>query len=409
MIYFAQLTDSEIIKHLTALIFWVGGFMSAPIVFMATMGIFRNLAGMGQSLTGKLGGKIREPGRKERERYKGFRRANTEMRRNIAAERRVAVGAAGSVFTRRGRAARSATGTAMDQQLTQRQAEQAIQDAAYTWKNDGDLNYEYVRARGDVNQLRRNGVSEENIQRMLMMENKYGRRAMLEAAHTQAIVGKAGAYGPGNEEAVWHDAAAIAGDDDHALASIVARGRSAALAAGWGSVGGGSFTGTMSFARGGSLDVYRDDVIDSTGASTLFHPSMTDQSIQQISQRLAERALEARQAVTTAATPEAREAARRAYGQRLADIANAYDQMRALPGRKGDIAADQMLGVGVVEDGITIRDSLEMVRSDKDRRNAFSMGYHEKRYEYGSERAERESRPTTPTDIGAGPTTNADT
>lgn len=48
------------------LVLWTGGYLAAPLVFMATLGVFRNLAGMGTGSIKKLSGKMREPGAKRR-------------------------------------------------------------------------------------------------------------------------------------------------------------------------------------------------------------------------------------------------------------------------------------------------------------------------------------------------------
>jgi hypothetical protein len=57
---------SEIVKVVAVIIMWTGGYLAAPLIFMATLGVFRNLTGMGTGSIKALSGKMRQSGREKR-------------------------------------------------------------------------------------------------------------------------------------------------------------------------------------------------------------------------------------------------------------------------------------------------------------------------------------------------------
>lgn len=416
LVYLAQITDdvsnTYFIKGLMAVVFWIGGFAAAPVIFMATMGIFRNITGMSSSFSKGLRGKMMSRGNAGRERgYKNWK-GDKLAAKELLSERRGARYGAGTLRTRAGRAARRAA----TQQITQVHQDALGKDTSYTFQGDGDLNRVIAETRsaaemqqaieaaaGDSNhylhkKYYRNGVLDrsqmlEDIGRAENLRKKYGTKALRSAAFVNAISGKG--YKAHEQDLIWKQAADIAGGDDHALASLVAGGRSAAMGAGYGSAGGASFATTMQYAKGEkSREEFMDSVIDSTGPGSLFHPSMSDDSLREVSQRMVDRLSAARQNIDTAATPEARAAAEVVYKRRLADVANAYEQMRGISGAKGDVVADTMMGAGIVADGQTVREAVESVRTDRD--------FLDRRQELTAR--ERQSRDgITPPDPGAGP------
>ena len=413
-----NIADTYLIKGLMAVIFWIGGFAAAPIIFMATMGIFRNITGMSSGISKQLRGKMMARGAAGRER--GFKswKADKDMKRELTSQRRGAIYSSGSRFTRSGRAARSAT----RQQITQQHQEAVTKDGAYTFQGDGDLNRLIAETRSGAQmqqaiEAAKNDSSHylhkkyytqdasgnailnrtqmlEDIGRAENLRNKYGTDSLRSAAFVNAISGKG--YKAHEQELMWAQAADIAGGDDHALANLVAGGRSAAMNAGYASAGAASFATTMQYAKGEiDKDKFMDSVIDSAGPGSLFHPSMSNESLQQVSQRMVDRLTTARQSIDTAATPEARAAAEVVYKRRLADVANAYEQMRGISGAKGDVVADTMMGAGIVADGQTVRQAVEAVRSDRD--------FLDRRQELTArERQDREV--ITPPDLSSGPT-----
>ncbi len=56
----------DIVRVLAVIILWAGGYLAAPLVFMATMGVFRNIVGMGTGPIKALSGKMRAPGQQRR-------------------------------------------------------------------------------------------------------------------------------------------------------------------------------------------------------------------------------------------------------------------------------------------------------------------------------------------------------
>lgn len=61
-----QSTITEIVQLIGVVIIWSGGYLAAPLLFMATLGVFRNLAGIGSGPLKKLSGKLTQPGRERR-------------------------------------------------------------------------------------------------------------------------------------------------------------------------------------------------------------------------------------------------------------------------------------------------------------------------------------------------------
>lgn len=57
---------SEIVKVISVVILWAGGYLAAPLIFVATLGVFRNIAGMGTGSIKALSSRMRQPGRERR-------------------------------------------------------------------------------------------------------------------------------------------------------------------------------------------------------------------------------------------------------------------------------------------------------------------------------------------------------
>lgn len=386
-----DLSNTYFMKGLMAVIFWIGGFAAAPVIFMATMGIFRNITGMSSGLSKGLRGKMMARGNAGRER--GFKawKADKDTKRELTAQRRGAIYGAGNRLTRSGRAATRAT----RQQITQSHAEAVGKDAMNTFQGDGELNRLITETRSaagmqqaieaakdnkdhylhkkyysqDANGnaiLNRNQMFED-IGRAEGLRNKYGTDALRSAAFVNAISGKG--YKAHEQDLIWSQAADVAGGDDHALASLVAGGRSAAMNAGYGSAGGASFGATMAYAKSNQTAAdkaeFMDSVIDSSGPGSLFHPSMSEDSLREVSQHMVTRMHQSGQKINSATNPEDRAKALKDYKRRVADIANAYEQMRGISGAKGDVVAETMMGVQT-GDGRTIRKTVDDMRQDSE-------------------------------------------
>lgn len=56
----------DIVNLVATILLWTIGYLAAPIVFVATLGVFRNLAGMGTGVFKGLSGKMRQPGAQRR-------------------------------------------------------------------------------------------------------------------------------------------------------------------------------------------------------------------------------------------------------------------------------------------------------------------------------------------------------
>ncbi len=83
----AALGDSDFIKTITALVFWVGGYVAAPLIFMATLGVFKNIAGMGSGRLKGLRSKVTDKASGRFKTDKGIRQQFSEQKRNAAAQR----------------------------------------------------------------------------------------------------------------------------------------------------------------------------------------------------------------------------------------------------------------------------------------------------------------------------------
>lgn len=73
---------------MSALIFWIGGYVAAPFVFMATLGVFRNLAGMGSGFMKNARGKINEKAGVRRRTDKEIWNKQRDQRRQAESLRR---------------------------------------------------------------------------------------------------------------------------------------------------------------------------------------------------------------------------------------------------------------------------------------------------------------------------------
>lgn len=138
----------------------------------------------------------------------------------------------------------------------------------------------------------------------------------------------------------WRDAGRVAGNDDAVLATLVAKGRDAAMGAGRIDQGGAGFGATFTAAqamRDGGLSedqaaarVHRG-VVESQGPGVLAHASMKPRSIQQLVPELRERLIEA----------EAQGGD--AYERELAIVASVYDSMASSSPQNARILADEVL------------------------------------------------------------------
>lgn len=84
---FAALTDNDFITAIAALIFWVGGYAAAPFIFIATLGVFRNLAGMSSGILRNARGKISNRANARLKADKAIRDGERQNRREFAALR----------------------------------------------------------------------------------------------------------------------------------------------------------------------------------------------------------------------------------------------------------------------------------------------------------------------------------
>lgn len=120
-----NLDDSTILEEITKLIsvivLWTAGYIAAPVVFMATLGVFRNLAGMGTGVFKGLSGRIRAPGKEARSIGQSPRKQAKQMKRESIAW---------------GRANRG------------RQRRQQLGDTLSARKDDGSVDWEATKTRG---------------------------------------------------------------------------------------------------------------------------------------------------------------------------------------------------------------------------------------------------------------------
>ena len=79
----------DFISLFAVIVFWTGGYLAAPLLFMATLGVFKNLAGVSSGSLKMLRGKITEPGKKQRAIGREPREQFKQQKRSmIAAKRR---------------------------------------------------------------------------------------------------------------------------------------------------------------------------------------------------------------------------------------------------------------------------------------------------------------------------------
>lgn len=197
----------------------------------------------------------------------------------------------------------------------------------------GDANVDQAQARRAIDmaasrvERTRKEVSEKAFQQMTWLSAMKG--------------GTAYDYTDGSSGAeAWRDAGRVAGDDDAVLATLVAKGREAAMSAGRIDQGGAGFGATFTAAqamRDGRLSedqaaaqVHRG-VVESQGPGVLAHASMKPRSIQQLVPELRERLIEA----------EAQGGD--AYDRELAMVASVYDSMAASSPQNARILADEVL------------------------------------------------------------------
>lgn len=207
---------------------------------------------------------------------------------------------------------------------------------------------DYAGPHGEEN-LRKDIAKVEETRR------KYAPTAFKQAALLKALAGGT-AYGYSDDDdldsAEWLvSAGKIAGGDNSVLATIVAKGRSAAMGAGRVDSGGGGFGKTFDIARklrqgaddsGNAYDLHdasrelAKEVVDSQGAGVLVHASMKPKAIRKLVPELQDRMQQAITAGNT--TGDTRGAA-----QQFAALSAIYESLNATSPNKANIVGNSVL------------------------------------------------------------------
>lgn len=217
---------------------------------------------------------------------------------------------------------RTNMGTFLDDQEVANSLEHAEKDASYqSWKSDDSLNRaaliasregrdirEILRERGyagfgdaNVNQDQAEAAIESAARRTERTRKGMNERAFQMMAWQGAVRGGT-AYAEEETGQMLADAAGIAGDDDSVLASLVARGRDAAMAGGRVDQGGAGFGVTLDAARAIRDRTMRPDqaaasihqgVLNAQGPAVLAHSSMKPQALRALMPMMRERLIQA--------------------------------------------------------------------------------------------------------------------
>lgn len=217
---------------------------------------------------------------------------------------------------------RTNMGTFLDDQEVANSIEHAEKDASYqSWKSDDSLNRaaliasrsgrdirEILRERGyagfgdaNVNQDQAEAAIESAARRTERTRKGMNERAFQMMTWQSAVKGGT-AYTEEETAQMWADAAGIAGDDDSVLASLVARGRDAAMAGGRVDQGGAGFGVTLNAARALRDETLRPDqvaasihegVLNAQSPAVLAHSSMKPQALRALMPMMRERLIQA--------------------------------------------------------------------------------------------------------------------
>ncbi len=263
---------------------------------------------------------------------------------------------------------------------SEQQRDHMMEDKDYTWKGDDGLN-KAASASTDRNDLRRRlmaipdrytGANDPNIdrdvERVEKLRERYDPAAFKQATFLSAVAGGT-AY---TKSEIWKAAADVAGDDNGLMATLVAKGRSAAMSAGRADQGGASFGETYAIAdnyrRGAYADVDAEGrsatadlelagkALDSQGAGVLAHASMKTSSVESLVPVLQQRV---RDAVASGDQDE--------IDRQLATVANLYDTMSASSPKNAKVLADQVLlysvpGAPGANGAVTVQQRVEASR-----------------------------------------------
>jgi hypothetical protein len=367
---FATITDNNLI----AFVCYFGPYFALPLTFRFAGGALGALAGATHNSTaGMRGGLSKIRSRKAQQSFANagtrvkegnvFKHAPTGSLRERLNTGAMAIGAAGQA----GINPRNWRGNigAATARMSEQQRDKMLEDPEYSARGDDDWNRaaseagsaaEFQRLMQTRNPNRYQGPGGEatlrrDVANYRTMESKYGRSGLRQASWIRAMAGGT-AFGQGAE--AWRAASAVAGGDRQVLASLVAKGREAAMGAGRVDHGGGSFGETFAIAQdlgnpasGVTMAQAQQrlsaSVLDSQSADVIAHASMKPQAIENLLPEIQNRVENAARATQAPGTADQQRAAQEGYERELAHVANLHDGLARSSRAKADIIADRVL------------------------------------------------------------------
>lgn len=364
---------SGLFTNAAIIIAYISPYFFIPATFKFAGGAFANIAGIindrGRGLFDRQK-KYRqeERARKMHEaaignRFRGGNPNNIRGRLNERIAQGVAIGSgkAGIAFWKDGRVS-TVHGAHTLEEIEKNEKEN--RDYA-TWASNDDLN-KFASASDDEASLRRimtdsgfyrgrEGQMEQDVARVERVRRQMSTDAFRQMTMLHAVAGGTTYDTDDSHNGVeWIEAAArAAGNDDAALANLIAKGKSAAMAAGRADQGVVSFGTAFSAARnirdsfsgtpeqqarvreqaGHSV---HGNVLDSAGAGILAHSSMKPNTLRRLLPEMRHRLTAAYQQSQATGDPSA-------YQRQLAQFANLYDQMSGSSPQNAAILADGIL------------------------------------------------------------------
>lgn len=401
-------TGNEVFRAVIIILVFFAPFFLIPKTFQVAGSAFANIAGIvnnrSKGAFDRLKNYRTQKGEhnmaavKAGQRYAGGTDSNLRGRLNRGLQRGAHANKAGFNPTRWNNKINAAIGSTNQQEVERNQKENMDY---ITWAGNDTLN-KYAAASSDTKSLRDaltrdaadvygqymvddgNGgrilsaagrqQMETDISRVESVRRSMSSRAFKQMTTLGAIAGGTAYENAGDMTAAI---AAAAGDDDSALAYMVAKGKAAAMGSGRIDQGGAGFGALFSAAqkvRAGTMsagDANQEilkNVVDNQGPGSLLHSSMKTSTAKNLAPVIRENFVKKLRAVQDASSNQDRLVAQADLNRELAKIAGTYDAMSQTSPAQAEVFAKEVMGQDLSfapgMPGLTIQSLVEDARND---------------------------------------------